>query len=470
MKIFPISDLHSKKAITALTVPSKADVIVIAGDLEHPQLVFEHFTQFGLPIIAVAGNHDFYGREITEGIEELKQLASRYGNVYVLENESIQINDVLFIGSTFWSNYGDLHPRLVVEAQYNMMDSRLIFAEKWWKSTDNEAFGLAMHEHILSRGKSLTNDRFNSSINHYLEKIDKIEFHPIIGYQLNQNAVKFISQELAKPFHGKKVVISHHPPTWEALRQAYNCEPLHADLYNDLRFTPPGYDQNYPLGRIPEPVITSNYGSSLGDHFHQHTRQLKGADVWIHGHTHFNFEYALKGTRFVVNALGRNYCPIEKVESKLIDFEDGLNHAFENAIRRAVSSLSECIEALQAWASCEEIEQLSELLIREAVLDKIEATYSGAKSALKQFVDELNNGIVTKEHLTLRSLFNIMPNTLEFAVSLFEKGSNQGPNSEYYDPYMLSTDHIKEVVTRLVQIKDTICSKDWLKSLIEQTN
>lgn len=466
MKIFAVSDLHNENAIRALKVPSDANVIVLAGDLEYPQLVFEHLSKFKLPIIAVAGNHDFFGKDITEGIAQLKELASHYDNVYLLENEKVEIGNVRFLGSTFWSNYGDLHPRLVVEAQYNMMDSRSIKAEQWWECSGNEDFGLSMHEHIIEKCKRIDNKRLDSAILHYLKQVNRTKFHPIIGYQLNQHAVKFIATELAKPFNGRTVVVTHHPPTWEALRQAYNCEPINADLYNDLRFTPPGYDQNYPFGFIPEPVVTSNYGSSLKHLFNQQSSPLTGADLWVHGHTHFNFEYALNGTRFVVNALGRSFCPIEKVESKLICFDDGFINVFENIISRTKKALDDSIEDLKLWATCDEIEQLNSLLIREAVLEKIELIYSRAISALSKFVDELNMGLSLHGKLNIQSLFNIIPNALEFSVSLFEKHPDLASVSEQYDPYMCSIKHIEDVIKKLSQINELLRSREWLESVI----
>jgi predicted phosphodiesterase len=470
MNIFATSDLHDEKAIRVLKVPIDAGVIVLSGDLEHPQLAFDHLSKFNLPIIAVAGNHDFFGKDITEGIAELKELARHYDNVYFLENETIDIGNVRFIASTFWSNYGDLHPRLVAEAQYNMMDSISIKGEKWWQNPDNEAFGMAMHDCIIENCKRKADGQFDCSILPYLKRIDRNKFHPIMGYQLNQQAVKFVASELAKPFSGKKVVVTHHPPSWEALRQAYCCETIHADLYNDLRFTPPGYDQNYPFGFIPEPVVTSNYGSSLSGLFNQHTGPLTGADIWVHGHTHYNFEYALNGTRFIVNALGRNYCPIEKVESKLVRFEDGLIYAFENVIYQTETSLAECIEQLSHWAVCDEIKHLHGILIREAVLEKIESIYTQAKLALSQFIDELNKGLALNKKLTSQSLFNVIPNAYEFYISLFEKHAELDEQSEHFDPSMLSTKHIEAVIEKLTHIKDAITSKDWLLSVINQDN
>lgn len=470
MNVFAVSDLHNAKAIHALNVPTSADVIILAGDLEHPQLVFEHFSKLNLPIIAVAGNHDFFGKDITEGIAELKELARHYDNVYFLENETIDIGNVRFIGSTFWSNYGDLHPRLVAEAQYNMMDSISIKGEKWWQNPDNEAFGMAMHECIIENCKRKADGQFDCSILPYLKRIDRNKFHPIMGYQLNQQAVKFVASELAKPFSGKKVVVTHHPPSWEALRQAYCCETIHADLYNDLRFTPPGYDQNYPFGFIPEPVVTSNYGSSLSGLFNQHTGPLTGADIWVHGHTHYHFEYALNGTRFIVNALGRHVCPIEKVESKLVSFEEGLINAFENAISQVDKALTDTISQFKIWAECNEIEQLRDILIREAVLEKIESIYTQAKSALSDFVDELNHGLALNKKLTIQTLFNVIPNAYEFYIPLLEKQNELGEKSEHFNPDMLSTKHIEDVIGKLAQIKREITSKDWLLGVINQDN
>lgn len=138
-RIFVLSDLHNRAEIESVIVPEAADAIVLAGDIVHAEIAFEHFAGFGKPVIVVLGNHDFDGMDILDGVDAMRDVASQYDNVYVLNNEALIINGVRFIGSTFWVSYGDLHPRLVVECNEYLTDSYKIQAVKWLADEGNRA-------------------------------------------------------------------------------------------------------------------------------------------------------------------------------------------------------------------------------------------------------------------------------------------------------------------------------------------
>lgn len=131
-KLFQISDLHSEREITSIDVPDSADVIALAGDLVYPEIVFEHFSKFGRPVVAVLGNHDYWGRDVEDAVSANKEISSQYSNCCVLDNESIVIDDTRFIGATFWTNYGHWHPRLVLECERWVNDYIQIGAESWF--------------------------------------------------------------------------------------------------------------------------------------------------------------------------------------------------------------------------------------------------------------------------------------------------------------------------------------------------
>ena len=56
-------------------------------------------------IIYVLGNHEFYrpkDSEVDRGVSRRLRLAS---NIHVLENDAIEIGDVIFLGTTLWTDF-----------------------------------------------------------------------------------------------------------------------------------------------------------------------------------------------------------------------------------------------------------------------------------------------------------------------------------------------------------------------------
>ena len=180
-----------------------------------------------------------------------------------------------------------------------MHDSSAIKANKWWQDESNADFALSMHEELMNKYRYDTRLNHDHNLGYAIKEINKEKFHPIIGYQLNQKAVNYIAETLAKPFDGQTVVVTHHPPTWECIRHTEaGGESINADSHNDLPFKFPTQDAFYSV-RAPDPVIIANYGSPLKHIFskkpYSDGQTLDGADIWLHGHIHNNFEYAIGG-------------------------------------------------------------------------------------------------------------------------------------------------------------------------------
>lgn len=67
------------------------------------------FTRNYKKVILIPGNHEYYGSSIEEADKWLWSLEDIYLNLEVLNNESYQKDDYLFIGSTLWFPYDDLN-------------------------------------------------------------------------------------------------------------------------------------------------------------------------------------------------------------------------------------------------------------------------------------------------------------------------------------------------------------------------
>lgn len=128
MKIQLLSDVHIEFD-DFLYTPTDCDVVVFAGDLH----VKGHGLQWLLdniddkPVIYVLGNHEYYGKAYPKHLVDLKRKCNAT-NIHILENESVEIGGVTFLGCTLWTDfklYGD--PRLAgAQCQEVMTDYKKI--------------------------------------------------------------------------------------------------------------------------------------------------------------------------------------------------------------------------------------------------------------------------------------------------------------------------------------------------------
>lgn len=108
MKIQVLSDLHIEGANMS-AIPPVGDVLVLAGDVAaYPEMLEEFFytkVPQEIPVIFVPGNHEHEYQHILKAADMYKQMLKDLPNVTVLQNESVVIDDVVFLGSTLWSNF-----------------------------------------------------------------------------------------------------------------------------------------------------------------------------------------------------------------------------------------------------------------------------------------------------------------------------------------------------------------------------
>jgi len=86
--------------------------------------------------------------------------------------------------------------------------------------------------------------------------------------ELHARAATWLAGKLDEPFPGTTVVITHHAPHPNSAHKRYNGHLLNGAFVSDL------------------------------------TRLMGKAALWIHGHTHDSFDYAVAGTRVIANPKG----------------------------------------------------------------------------------------------------------------------------------------------------------------------
>lgn len=111
MRLWIFSDLHLEFSPLEepLAIPD-ADVCVVAGDILTKGIVpsIEWLAaNIGkhMPVVFVAGNHEFYRSFMTESLDVASRVGHR-GGVYFLENTSVAIGDIIFCGGTLWTDFG----------------------------------------------------------------------------------------------------------------------------------------------------------------------------------------------------------------------------------------------------------------------------------------------------------------------------------------------------------------------------
>jgi predicted phosphodiesterase len=209
-----------------------ADVLVLAGDIADGAYACTLFADWPaekrVPIIYIAGNHEFYGHPIDPIYRKLREGAA-LNNIHFLENDSIVIDGVRFLGTTLWTDY---------RLELNRTQSQLM-----------EYCGTRLNDHHLIR-----------TGRHTFTTEDALARHEL--------ARTWLETELAQPFGGKTVVVTHHAPHPMSVHPRYIGNQLNAAFVSDL--------------------------SAL----------MPGVDLWLHGHVHDSFDYQVGQCRVVANPAG----------------------------------------------------------------------------------------------------------------------------------------------------------------------
>ncbi len=199
MNIQIISDIHLE--FGEFKLPNKeCDVLIAAGDIGVGIEGLEWLQTLDIPVIYVAGNHEYWGFEIKD-LNNLLSKVSKKSNVHYLEKSSVIIDDVKFIGCTLWADFNACDDGQLEELESVMNDFRYIYFDG----------GLVSAQQLV---------------------------------QLNEKSKQWLDKELNKPHRGPIVVVTHHAPSlksWAAddndyIKYAYcnEMEPMFKEQEIDL--------------------------------------------------------------------------------------------------------------------------------------------------------------------------------------------------------------------------------------------
>ncbi|MER8911424.1 metallophosphoesterase family protein [Mesorhizobium sp. M0854] len=254
MKLWIWSDLHleMQNPVYVDRAP-EADVIVCAGDLcladtlrDHAQRLIERYE---LPMIFVPGNHEFYSNRrdwpprtkpsdhlLMKAVAEASR--SWRNRLYVLDDDTIELSGVRFVGGTLWTDF--------------KMD--LV----------NDAGIRRRMQLALTQLPDFSRIRLGDG--------ELLSPQVMLGFHLLTRGV--IERQLAIPFEGKTVVITHHLPHPDCTPAAYL-----------------GRETNYLFACSKEA-----FGGILDS--------AAAPPLWICGHTHYPSDVRVGRTRIVCNPMG----------------------------------------------------------------------------------------------------------------------------------------------------------------------
>ena len=227
MKIKLVSDLHLEFSDCFITNNDNCDVLILGGDImvaqdlhDHPETDYGMYTDVALEglgrrqrtaqrfrdflkrcsfqfphVIYIMGNHEFYNGKFYASIDYMRDEIAKYPNIYMLEQDTKIIDDVVFVGGTLWTNMNRRDPLTMHAIEGMMNDFRIIRNDK------------RSYAAMSALDVAIRHDR-------------------TLAY------IKLIVQEHKDK---KCVVVGHHSPSFQSVHAIYKTEYLmnggyHSDL------------------------------------------------------------------------------------------------------------------------------------------------------------------------------------------------------------------------------------------------
>ena len=189
MKLTILSDVHLEfmqnfwSIISRLRAfHSQTDLCILAGDIGHyNELIYSDFLgeirNIFPHVIVIPGNHEYHPREKMNLIDEKLRNICQKNNCIFLNKSCVQINNIKFVGSTLWTNCGNV-------CEYTKLGDQMY---------SNKLLGNLHYDHL-----------------------------------------RWLTQELAK--NEKSVVITHHCPSFQLRAAHYPLDERTKFFYSHLDY------------------------------------------------------------------------------------------------------------------------------------------------------------------------------------------------------------------------------------------
>lgn len=256
MKIQFFSDLHvDVHPIKPIVIRKDVDVVAVAGDVcegtREAFVALRRIVPERIPIVAIAGNHEFYRRCLPDEIAAAREAAPDFNVLFADDDVVIVGGAVRFLACTLWTDYrvfGAANAAPAMEAaRRGMNDHRLIsWSKRPWS-----------------------------------------RFRPQEALLLHERSLRFLETALRAPFGGATIVMSHHGPHFGSVAERFRTDLLTAAFVSDLS---PRFMPDSPNGDLAGPA-SEGVRAKIA--------------IWNHGHVHNSSDYVVKnGTRILANPHG----------------------------------------------------------------------------------------------------------------------------------------------------------------------
>jgi UDP-2,3-diacylglucosamine pyrophosphatase LpxH len=254
MNLLVLSDLHLELGVP-YEVPEGVEynAVILAGDIDCPGRKAVHWARLestfgGKPVMYVAGNHEFYGREMSAEIAEMRR-AAEGSNVHVLDRDCVVLDGVRFLGCTLWTDFQLPVLRSGVDASNAALRSDSSFEVNVERALSAANLTMSDFRCIEVKAAAMRQQRAR-------------EFPRLLRAQdtLAQHWIDrdWLRRTLAEPFTGPSVVVTHHAPHAASINCKYGRDWL-------------------------APAFASELPESM----------LAMAELWVHGHTHGSGDYCV---------------------------------------------------------------------------------------------------------------------------------------------------------------------------------
>jgi len=226
--------IHNQEYIINKPLETVGDVLILAGDITSlnyynvrafDKSFFKSLSKQFKRVLWIPGNHEFYRSWDTIMLDKPVQIQV-LPNIQLVHNVAVVIDQVRFLLTTLWSH---------IDEQNEWTIGR----------------GMSDFDLIRYSGRKLTPAMYTK--------------------RLHEPSLAFLRTELAKPFNGPTVVVSHHLPSLQCVHPRYKNSELQQGFANDL--------DNFILETQP--------------------------DIWLYGHSHGNRPPIQIGkTQLLTNMLG----------------------------------------------------------------------------------------------------------------------------------------------------------------------
>ena len=276
MKIAVASDIHLEFGPTdKIKNPGDVDVLILSGDIcvardlmEYEPLVSENM-RFGKSdryheffgncirefphVIYVVGNHEHYHGDFKYTISDLKKRLGYLKNLHILDKETFELDNVLFVGGTLWTDMNKEDPLTLHGIARMMNDFRCV-----------ENSNRVVNYKTFDDPNNPEKPTFKTRPARFCPE-DAVEDHKkMLDY------IRIVYENM--PVEKQMVVVGHHTPSF------FSC----AEHYKD------------------DTLMNGGYHSDLSEFILDRPR----IKLWTHGHTHELFDYMMGETRIVCNPRG----------------------------------------------------------------------------------------------------------------------------------------------------------------------